>query len=74
MICEKIRYTDNWRGIAIDKMVPAVFHSAFVAPDGTRAVSLVNSTDEERTCTLVFPNGKNVSYTLAPRQIMLKSF
>ena len=74
MICEKICYTDKGRGKKIDKMVPAVFHSAFVAADGTRAVSLVNPTDEERSCTLVFPDGKSVSCTLAPRQITLKSY
>lgn len=74
MVCDKIRYLDSWRGQKIDKMVPSVFHSAFAAADGTRAVSLVNATDEARKCTLLFPDGKSVSYTLGPRQIMLKNY
>ena len=57
-----------------DKMVPAVFHAAYEAADGTRAVSLVNATDEERRCSLVFPNGPTRDFTLAPREIVLKGW
>ena len=52
-------------------MVPAVFHAAYEAADGTRAVSLVNATDEERRCSLAFPNGLTRDFTLAPREITL---
>lgn len=72
LICEKLRYTDNWRGKKIDKMVPSVFHAAFEAADGTRAVSLVNATDEARNCTVVFPDGRCEAVTLEPREIMLR--
>jgi len=72
LICEKLRYTDKWRGKNIDKMVPAVFHAAFEAADGTRAVSLVNATDEARNCTMVFPDGRCEAVTLEPRAIVLK--
>lgn len=71
MVCEKLRYQDVWRGIKIDKTVPAVFHAAYEAADGTRAVSLVNATDEERRCSLVFPNGLTRDFALAPREIRL---
>ena len=72
MVCEKLRYQDVWRGIKIDKTVPAVFHAAYEAADGTRAVSLVNATDEERRGSLVFPDGSTRDFTLAPREITFK--
>jgi len=72
LICEKLRYTDNWRGIKIDKPVPAVFHAAYLAADGSKALALVNATDEQRTCTAVFPDGNRQEFVLAPREIALK--
>ena len=71
MLCERLRYQDVFCGEKIDKMVPAVFHAAYEATDGSRAVSLVNATDEERRGSLVFPDGSARDFTLAPREITL---
>lgn len=70
--CDRLQYKDNWRGNKIDMMMPAVFHAEYEAKDGSRAIVLVNATDEPRSGALLGRKGKT-KFDLGPREIrMLK--
>ena len=68
--CEHVRYRDKWRGIRIDMDMPAVFHAAYRAADGSRAIVLVNATAEPRSGALVH-GARRVGVSLAPYEIKL---
>lgn len=69
--CEKVRYKGKFRGQTFDALVPAVFHAAFEAADGSCAVSLANATDSDQVCSLGVVLGGRKSVTLAPREFRL---
>ena len=58
-----------WRRNA-PREVPAVFHNAFRAPDGSEAVVMVNITDREQAGTLAW-GGRETSLTLSPWELRL---
>ena len=60
--CETITYRD--------RQVPAVFHNAFLAPDGSEAVVLANATREKQAVTL-FWHGKPMPLTLEADGVVL---
>lgn len=53
-----------------DRKVPAVFHNAFRAPDGSEAVVLANATREEQPVTL-FWRGQSMPLTLPSDGVLL---
>lgn len=50
--------------------IPAIFHNAFQAPDGSDAVVMVNITDQQQEGTLEWA-GKKAALTLAPWELRL---
>ena len=52
------------------RQVPAVFHNAFCAPDGRKAVVLANATREPQMATLTW-NGEMRTVSLAPDDVLL---
>ncbi len=58
-----------WRRDA-PRQIPAIFHNAFQAPDGSKAVILVNITDQQQTGALTW-EGEKTTLTLSPWEIRL---
>lgn len=69
--CAKVPYKEKWRFLEFDHLMPAVFHAAFEAEDGTRALSLVNSTAVPQTCSFETAQGRTITQTLEPREMCI---
>lgn len=66
VICERLRYEDDFRGDKATLEIPAVYHSAWQAADGERALYFVNATEQRRN--LIYRSGSGwKSLSLPPR-------
>jgi hypothetical protein len=54
--CDTVAYHEKFRGEEIDKVMPAVFSSAWAAQDKTRALVFVNATAQSRTLAYKWNN------------------
>ena len=69
--CAHVTYRDVRWGVKIEMDQPAVFHAAFEAADGRRAVPLVNVTDAKQVGALVFKGGVRVPFEVGPREMKI---
>lgn len=54
----------------LPREIPAIFHNAFQAPDGSEAVVMVNVTDQQQEGTLVW-HGEKTALALSPWELRL---
>lgn len=52
IICERLPYTEKFRGTETERVMPSVFVGAFRSADGEEAIFTVNATDREQRFTL----------------------
>ena len=70
--CARRRYTHHF--VKGEHDLPAVFHAAFEAADGSRRVSLANGTAEKQKVRLVGARGRAAEYDLSPSELRLVEF